>query len=197
MKHHFIHIPKNGGSAIRATYGDGNMPSTHPHNPPSYFPDADFLWCVLRNPLDRAVSICAHLFRYTRQTIKPSLFRGWVADGFPHQPKAGIKDGLSGVVPGFLITDPQSRWIAEGMFVVLYERLNSDLPLVLKDIGIEPRPMALHNVGRNRERDYQIYYNEQTTEAVFEKYLLDWRVWKKVFDKTSVFHGKLEEEIDV
>jgi len=191
VKHHFIHIPKNGGTAIRATYGDGNMPSTHPHNPVEYFPDADLLWCTFRNPLDRAVSICAHLFRYTHQPITADLFRGWVADGFPHQPKAGIEDGLSGVVPGFLITDPQKKWFKAGvdMRVVLYERMNHDLPALLEKIGVEPRPMAKHNVGRNRERDYSIYYDETTMKRVTVKYQDDWNLWYKLWTAAEKAQG--------
>jgi len=216
MQWRFIHIPKTAGTAIRHAYGSGPCKPTgpyimdkpivgfpdHPHLPAACFPDAERLWTVIRNPFDRAVSICAHLFRFTKQPLMPDEFQYWVYHGFPLRPEEGVQDGLSGVLPGYTITDSQTHWLygqdtklmvrstsareklGRHLVCLPYERLESCLEQFLPELGIKYKPLEIHNPGGNRKKDYEFYYDGKENgcfDKVREKYETDVALWQSLW----------------
>lgn len=164
LKWRFIHIPRTGGTAFRATYGLGIVKGHTAHAPASWFEDAEYLFTIVRNPFDRAVSLCAYLYGW--QQLDVQTFRTWVSRGCPSQTHASIGAGIS---------EPQVHWIDDRVTTVTYERLDEELPAVLQHIGEDVRPMRRMNASR-RDADWRRYYHDESLRAVRQIYAADFEL---------------------
>jgi len=209
----FIHIPKTGGTAIRRVYGQGNCGELSPqecgelaprvptsdsrsesptlnlrcgHLPASCFPPDVFCWALLRNPFDRAVSICGHLYRGLGVKITPRLFRQWVRDDFPTSVKQGSETvaflGYACDALQLKVTDPQARWIDDRTQLLPYWDLERHLHALVRQLGLEPQALPRVNES-NRDRGYLHYYDDKTLITVHDRYRQDFKLYDALADK--------------
>lgn len=158
----FIHIPRTGGTAFRAVYGSGpaRKPSRSQH--PSDGLDAAYLFAFVRNPFDRAVSLCAYL--HPAESLKLDTFRHWVLAGC-----------VSPEYKPLTISSPQARWLDDRVVRVQYESREFELPAVLEAIDELPTPIPWLNTSK-RTRDWREYYDDETRDAVVERYAEDFEM---------------------
>lgn len=211
----FVHIPKNAGSSYRHTYPQGvhlhpctingvHITKLPPHTPATEFPKDFFTFAIIRNPLDRAVSICAYILRGLKTKLTPAMFQDWVADGFPTEiAKLGQPILQAGYVVDslkLLITAPQTAYLRHDTHIVRYEFLDRDLPPVLDLLGVpyasanQSNPirsktdlsaagsfnataagiLRVYHNFSNRLHNYQPYYNDLTKLRVQRKFETDY-----------------------
>jgi hypothetical protein len=84
----FVHVPRTGGTTIASQLGvsDG-------HTPADAF-DSKYVLGMVRNPYDRAVSICAAHLGYEKgdRILSVEAFEAWVRDGMIADVGAGWHD---------------------------------------------------------------------------------------------------------
>jgi len=192
MRWRFIHIPKNGGSSFSQVFGLGTEPG-HPHSPASCFPDEIWKVALVRNPYDRAVSICGHILRGILDgPLSPGVFREWVASGFPtsiiRQGKPVVKAGYAFDPMALEVTAPQVNWISEDTHLLTLGSEES-IRLFCSFTGEPHKPLPVANKGR-RDVDYWPYYDSPTAMAVRNKYQEDRELL------LDLFPGALDFELE-
>tara|TARA_Y100000004_G_C8795112_1_gene360938 strand:+ start:140 stop:733 length:594 start_codon:yes stop_codon:yes gene_type:complete len=174
LKNHnitFIHIPKNGGSSVRAALrtvpGAEFMPLNgrdinikHPDidTTRNHFGDLGWTFCVVRNPYDRIVSMWRQIRRVTNYTGDLNHFILEHAD-----------------YNTFM--KPQSKWFNHGEidFIIRFENLCNDWETIRKKIKCGKLP---HKNRSSRAKwiileDYS--WTKETKKVVQEKFKEDFK----------------------
>jgi hypothetical protein len=129
----FIHVPKTAGTAIlEMLQQNSSSPGVHPypHMPALFFPENWLLFGVIRNPYDRLVSICSHIFRNRGTPLDIETFENWVLGGMSTVVGEGNRTHKVGDAIDHYrlpITRPQTTWLRSGMLLVQYELLPDSL----------------------------------------------------------------------
>jgi hypothetical protein len=134
----------------------------------SYFNSA-FKFCFVRSPRDRMVSLYeyAKKVKHIGSKVSFEAFCRRIAKGVPRL-------GLHNARP-FQQANPQYKWIyRRGKccmdFVGRYERLETDIQVVFRELGIRD---TLPVLNRSKRRPYQEYYNDTTEKLVDQIYQKD------------------------
>jgi len=177
----FIHIPKTAGISISQAYGYGTEIG-HPHTPASEFDPDVRMFAVIRNPIDRAISICAYLFAVKQRELTPVDFHQWVAAGCHHDHLEQDLAIVSWRGPRELrITSEQKCWLTPAVQLVGYERLAADLPSVIRLLGLTPKKLPLLNVSL-RHRTAAAYHDPATWESLATRYYADFQIWNQLMN---------------
>lgn len=169
LRWRFIHVPRTSGTAFRAIYGLGTVDSATPHTPASWFkPDRiDLAFSILRNPFDRAVSLCAYLHGRSR-VCTPEMFAEWVARGCgaPSHPSIGAS-----------ISEPQTHWLTDRVIRCRFEHREEDLKPIVERIGERPwRYIPKQNASLRRPDWREYYRSEEVRLAVLQRYESDFEL---------------------
>jgi hypothetical protein len=179
----FIHIPKTAGESVARAYGRGTEHG-HPHLPATVFAPDVHLFTVIREPFDRAVSICAYLFATLLRDLEPANFHAWVEGGCHHDHHGA--DGLIIVSwrgpDGLRITSPQRRWLDGRVTALCFEQIDIQLPAYMQSLGVEPQPLPHANASR-RLKQLARYDDPGTMRRLEDLYWLDFELWSKVASK--------------
>jgi hypothetical protein len=183
MRWRLIHIPKCAGTAIADAYGYGTEPG-HPHLPSELFGSNVKLFAIIREPLDRAVSICAYIhsaynIAYNR-VLQVDEFRRWAASGCP----SDFDDGSVRVVSfrgvgGLRITSQQVKWIDNRVTLLRFDRLEEDVTRQMDSLGIAPKPLARVKPSR-RLQETAAYYDRATQNTILRHYWQDVELWERM-----------------
>lgn len=188
----FIHIPKNAGTSIRQALKmkdfdaiDRKVRDARDPDLANHFPvyriqrllklansdipfDGMYKFMVVRNPWERMVSLYYHR---KRKISRPGRYNRSEIEAV----KAGFGPWLK-TSPSALMTMPQSEWgLAEnGSFVVdrvlLVERLDEDWAALCENRGLRHIKLPRTNVGKGRSEKYREHYDDETREAVAERF---------------------------
>lgn len=181
MRWRFIHIPKTGGVSLAEAYTRGTEQG-HAHLPAYVFPAGVRLFAMIREPTDRAVSMCAYLLRVKNRVLVPEDFHEWVAGGcqadymLPHDDTVVVSwrgpDGLR-------MTSKQVQWLDSRVELLLYERFEQEAAKLAAAIGVAPKKPPRRNASLRR-RNPNEYLTIETARRLEEIYWQDYELWRKV-----------------
>jgi hypothetical protein len=193
-----IHIPKTAGTALRENYTQGTEPGVG-HAPAVDFKDKDIIkWAVVRDPYERAISICGHIFRALEDELSTETFQQWVVSGFAMTVRQGsVNKVMMGYVNDrhrFRITEPQVSWISPDTWLLDHARLKDHLLDFLPMIGLVYKPNKIVNAGTYKlldpNRPYaksHEYYEpvvvgtpEPILDLVEKRYLCDIELYRRL-----------------
>jgi len=187
MRWRFVHIPRTGGSSLTTALGRQGTEPGAPHTPAHAFSPEVRLFSILRDPFDRAVSICAYLCATYGRRLSPADFRDWVRLGCP----PSITDEPRGVhingwrsPHGLHIASEQRAWLDGRSSVELlrHDRLQAELVRIARELEIEPRRLPHVNASA-RHRSVQAYYDKPTRDLVHSLYSCDVELWRSLTDR--------------
>lgn len=180
----FIHIPKTAGSAVTitlfpelkekwGTYKGHFLPDEYDQETWDSF----FSFCFIRNPWDRMVS----------------LYHYWNDGKYEGLPKLNISfadfclNFPNFILPSaFYHRQPQVDYVygknKKVKFIATFENLNSDFKLICEHIGIEA-PVLPHFIPNTREKNYALYYNQETKDFVSEYFAEDIKLGNYQFEE--------------
>ena len=176
----FIHIPRNGGLSVASAYGRGTE-GGHQHLPASCYPDrAIRLVALIRDPTERAVSLCAHLLAVKNRPLTTADFRDWVADGCPANFEQGEISSFTWRGPsGLRITHPQIAWLNGRVDLLLFERAPRDLAGYMKSLGRRAVQLPTLNPSQ-RLRPASLYLDHPTAARLRDIYHEDYELWERL-----------------
>lgn len=187
----FIHVPKTGGTAIRAALGCAKTGRQHLpwyvyHSADPCFFSRSFKFAIVRNPWDRVVSAYSYLMQGGNGTGDLELaneiseyenFSDFVLNGLG-----------SGAFRSNLMFLPQSNFLIDGEndlkvdFVGRFENLSGAFHAISENLSFETLPISYVNRS-SRSRDYRIYYvKKEVIEVVEELYRQDIAVFGYNFE---------------
>jgi hypothetical protein len=184
----FLHIPKTGGTSIKKALRSLGFEFKQSYNktfakyggshrtPASYDLPKDFkIFSFVRNPYDRLVSEFIW-----RKEISPR--RNYGTDTFEEfvksivEPNAHFRhfykqlDNSLHLNSQYSILSIKGNDIPEVEFIGKFENLEDDFTTYMKSKGFEEIKKLRHLNQGPREKDYKIYYNDYTKEAVTKLY---------------------------
>jgi hypothetical protein len=158
----FIHIPRTGGTSIAAQIGSSTF-----HYPARAFAGPTF--AVVRNPYDRAVSICASQFDWTSDPLPVEVFEEWVKNDM----WADVVN--RGTVWELPYAAPQCCFVDDSTEVFQFENYGAVLAGVQRLTGIELDDRRLKESRHLRWREY--YSKSSVCEIVGHRYRLDFEAF--------------------
>lgn len=208
----FVHIAKTGGTSVRAALKPllwrdpwyypmwlcGRLSHLTGHRlgtklprhakiilaqellPREYFDDL-FKFAFVRNPWDLQVSSFHHIRRERPQYLGGHTefadFLRWKLD--PERPYQYHLDTSITPQSDYLI-DLRGQVIVD--FIGRYERLEEDFAAICKRIGIRPPPLPHRRRAQDRQRDWRLYYTDETAELVARHFARDIELFGYRFD---------------
>ena len=190
----FIHIPKSGGTAIRAALGyrmtgRQHLPWYVYYAADPIFYNKAFKFAVVRNPWDRAVSAYHYLAQGGNGTSDTKIcneirkyknFKDFIVNGLA---KGSFRSNLL-----FL---PQSNFLVDGIgdlkvdFIGRLESLNSDFQEISKNLRFNTKEIHRSNMS-SRSSDYRRYYKStEVSEIVAEVYRQDIKLFGYSFGENG------------
>lgn len=121
-----------------------------------------FVFCFIRNPYNRVVSLFNHVGKEEGFTDFKTFL-----ENLPNIPPIGLynRKGLS-------MCNPQVEWIKGKIdFIGKFENLEKDYLTICNKIEIEPKPFKLIN------KNYSTYYTPYTNKLIEEYYSEDFKLW--------------------
>jgi hypothetical protein len=150
----FIHIPKTGGTSIRAALGMASVPyHLTARDMWQIYPASrsKFSFALVRNPWDRIVSY-AHSLPVGVDWDQPTKF-----------------DRLDLIPQVDFILDDAGKPLVD--FIGRYETLADDFATICGHIGIPTPPLP--HLNRSAHRQYRDYYNDADKQFIAETYADD------------------------
>jgi hypothetical protein len=178
MRWRLITIPRTGGVSMAEAYGRGTE-SGHAHLPAKVFPDEVKLFAVVRNPLDRLISICAYIRGAYQLNLAPREFRLWVCDGCRpdlHDPPQGLAITTWRGPDGLRITSPQTAWLDDRVMLLRFDQLQAAGRRLAAETGQQDRWLPLLNTSK-RQPTIEAYYDDRSLDAALERYAGDAALW--------------------
>lgn len=169
----FVHVPKTGGSAIRACVDC----DTEGHTP---VPDTDqFTFAFVRNPYDRLVSG----FFYLKEGGINKMDRKWAKDNVQPFTFEGFVKKLDSVLDWFHFT-PQYYFITRNGkiavdFLGRFERINEDFQALCEKLGEDA---TFHKDNTSRHEDYRQYYTKELQDIVYDTYKKDFELFNYKYE---------------
>jgi hypothetical protein len=161
----FIHIPKTGGTSIRETLG---LNTKFYHKRLRDFEETPLnTFTVVRNPYDRAVSMCAH--QQKDKSLTPEIFTEWCLK--ETSPRLYKKYDICFADPMLDFITVDNKIVVKD--IIRFENLGKDIK---KFFSID----LLHINKTNRE-EYQQYYNEISYSIITERYAEDIKTFNYTF----------------
>lgn len=176
-KHCFIHVPKVAGTSMESFewvtgYGHENVNQLKP-------PQDYFLWCFVRHPADRLLSVWnMYVQLFPKFYKKNPIIDVSEVDNFEDWVKALHNKRY----PFRMHSHPQVSYIGydtedreyEMNFIGRFENLSEDWIKVQKAIGIDPKPLPHEN--STKHRPWQECMNTGTRELIKGIYDIDYEV---------------------
>lgn len=161
----FIHIPKTGGTSIRETLG--LQTKVYHKRLKDYDKIPRNTFTVIRNPFDRAVSLCAH--QHAEGYITPEIFQKWCLTG--KYPRLYKKYDIS-------FADPMLDYISVGGEILIdnivrFETLAKDFKRIFDK--------ELLYLNKGKREDYHQYYDESSYNIIQNRYSDDIKVFNYSF----------------
>ena len=180
----FIHIPKTAGSSIKQCVKNRRMGAVcKKHSGIESFtkdPD-DYIFCAVRNPYDRAVSLFYHF--YKKHGLFTKKYNGCSVIDFYHKMHSDLVNGRA-VFPRrrWVHWKPQSHFIVELGHenispsidkLLRYESLNDDWSEMVNEIasrfprwGKAPAKLPHVNKSQRPQKSWQNLLDEKSIEAI-------------------------------
>lgn len=165
----FIHINKNAGTSIEKTVGLYFKENKHKTALEKIQKiglnrwKKKFTFTIVRNPWDRTVSLYSYRVKTNQTALKsnPVDFKDWVKLTYLH------KDPFYFDSPKMFM--PQLDWITNKDgdilvdFIGRFEKLNEDFDVICHHLG---RNLKLPHVNSSSQKDYKIYYDDETINII-------------------------------
>lgn len=167
----FIHIPKAGGTSIRAIvkkYND-ELPRCL-HKKVKYYPkeyrDSCFVFSFVRNPYDRLLSAHKYLTGGFGN-LNDKKFGKTISSNFKYFVKNQLKNSMD-----WLHLYTMTDFLNDDLdFIGKMENIQQDFNTICDKIGI-PR-QELPHTNKSKHKHYTEYYDDETREIVSEIYAED------------------------
>lgn len=177
----FVHVPRTGGSSIRAVLG---LERSHEIHLPlwEWARRVDLAerrpFAFVRNPWDRALSIFRFLWRRHPERITPDGFRDWLRGGMLHP--SGARPTLYAGTPYAIdVTAPQAAWLRVDGTVPLpapwigrYESLEDDFRQLCQRFDLQAK-LPHENAAPRGDAPVEAYFAPETVERLAELYRED------------------------
>lgn len=160
----FVHIPKTGGTSVRAWLSKNTPRYIHP-SLPMMTPQETF--AVVRNPWDRVVSLWAFWNKLKKADVP---FDDFVRNLQSYKFR---EDSW------FTFDQPQKAWIPDGVtYLLKFETLDQDFVQIQTLLGCtDPLP----KVNTSQHEDYHTYYTDETRDIVSQVFKDDIEAFNYVF----------------
>ena len=200
----FIHIPKNAGTLVRGIC-DSITLRYYGHDVNVFDSKIQNQMIIIRNPIDRFESAVRYaLQRYSREKqIKYLIDRQidtpqkwaeiWSNKADPEfdrlmEEMHNVDHRVAGEPTRYKWTyAPQSKYINSPKYVILYENLQEELPLLLEKIGIEVSGLPSVNSTAKLEGNGDASLSKQSIFFLSE-------VYKEDFEKYYLYKGMSAQE---
>lgn len=159
----FVHIPRTGGTTIAS-----QLAASNGHLPAEAFPARQIL-SMVRNPYDRAVSICAMHFKAFEYPLTIECFEQWVRDGMATDI---VNRGTAWERP---FAAPQCCYIRDNRWIWRYEAFSHALTEIGKLLGVALEDISLRATIHAPWQEY--YRQANIKKAVAERYAVDFEAF--------------------
>jgi len=169
----FVHIPKNGGTSLKAKFsdleGEYHLPAKILKNRYSGKWDNYYTFTFVRNPFDRLVSIF-HYYRdnneSTNKHIKQIMlktFKEFCINYISDTPQKWTTGWLGGeyMLQKNWVTNDKGEIIVD--FIGCFENYTEDSKIILDRFGITHN---IQHLRRSNHKPYQEYYDDELRELV-------------------------------
>jgi len=178
----FIHVPKNGGTAVCRALGEKSKSETHK---PMFAVEKRnrFAFGFMRNPWDRMVSVYHFLCQkpikqndnFNQAEVKAMGFKRWLIES-----EFFLGEELkSKRTPPAIQRRPQIWWLEGCDYIGKFERLESEVEYIASHLGIKSAP--LRKVNESIHAHYRDYYDDSTRKFIAEHFSDDIERFRYVF----------------
>lgn len=158
----FIHIEKTGGTSIEKALGlpkQNHVP--YKHLPPNVKRDS-FLFAFVRNPWDKVVSQY-HFRKRVGQAMPKNLdFNSWLIKAYVENHKSVFDVPVMFKTCKWWISDDNNEVKVD--FIGRFENITRDYNIV-RGLIKEGEDLT-HENATQRDRDYRVYYTDETAEII-------------------------------